>query len=192
MIVPVSGATPSVVSALNASVVPTNPLNQAGGGSTSATAPTSQLGEGDFLKLLVAQLKYQDPLNPVSGTQFMAQTAQFSQVEQLTTLATLTGQMLSAQQMTEASTMIGRTVTYADPSGSVTSGTVSSVVNQAGSAPLLVLAGNGTQVPLTSVTGVGAIAGASPAAAGSTGTPSAGSTSSTGTSPSAPSTVTTA
>lgn len=50
---------------------------------TAATTKTQALGQSDFLNLLVAQMKYQDPLNPSDPTQFTAQLAQYSQLEQL-------------------------------------------------------------------------------------------------------------
>jgi len=46
----------------------------------------SSLGKDDFMKLMISQLKNQDPLNPMDGTQFSAQLAQFSSLEQLSNL----------------------------------------------------------------------------------------------------------
>lgn len=50
---------------------------------TQATSKNGVLGKDDFLKMLVMQLRYQDPMNPMKGTEFAAQLAQFSSVEQL-------------------------------------------------------------------------------------------------------------
>ncbi len=65
---------------------------------TSAIADHAQLGKDEFLKLLVAQLENQDPLNPTDNAQMIAQTAQFSQVEQLTKVVSLLERMVSLQE----------------------------------------------------------------------------------------------
>src|SRR5947209_691249 len=53
-------------------------------GSAATTTPKNEVSKDEFLQLLVAQMKNQDPLNPADGTQFLTQLAQFSQLEQLT------------------------------------------------------------------------------------------------------------
>ena len=50
---------------------------------TNSVDRKDQMGKDMFLKLLVAQMKYQDPANPASSSEFMAQTATFTQVEKL-------------------------------------------------------------------------------------------------------------
>jgi flagellar basal-body rod modification protein FlgD len=76
------------------------------------------MGKDQFVKLLVAQMTHQDPLNPMDSTQMAAQLAQFSSVEQLMNInTTLAGQangntlMLDALDRNAALGMIGRTVT---------------------------------------------------------------------------------
>lgn len=51
--------------------------------STSSTEKTNEMGQDVFLKLLITQLKHQDPLEPMEGTQFVTQLAQFSELEQM-------------------------------------------------------------------------------------------------------------
>lgn len=69
-----------------------------GSGVASAIADNAQLGKDEFLKLLVAQLEHQDPLNPMDNAEMIAQTAQFSQVEQLTKVVSLLEKMVSLQE----------------------------------------------------------------------------------------------
>jgi flagellar basal-body rod modification protein FlgD len=80
-----------------------------------------------FLKLLVAQMKYQDPTNPASSSEFMAQTATFTQVEKLEQIATQNASLLALQRSTSAGALVGRTVSYTDENGATKSGLVTSV-----------------------------------------------------------------
>lgn len=68
---------------------------------TPETGP-KELGQDEFLKLLVTQLKYQDPLKPLENTEFIAQTAQFSQLNQMTDLVKLMKRSVELQESTLA------------------------------------------------------------------------------------------
>jgi flagellar basal-body rod modification protein FlgD len=82
--------------------------------STSSTSSTSAIGKDAFFKMLIAQLKYQDPLNPQDGSAFASQLAQFSSLEQLTNLNTaMTSQNLNYTNLLNAQSvnLIGKEVT---------------------------------------------------------------------------------
>lgn len=74
----------------------------------------TQVDYQSFLKLLVAQMKNQDPTNPMDSTQYMAQLASFSQVEQSVQMNQKLDQMLQSSTLAQADAIIGRTVTSAD------------------------------------------------------------------------------
>jgi flagellar basal-body rod modification protein FlgD len=121
--------------------------------STSATGST-QLDSNTFLKLLVAQLKYQDPSSPADATQFLSETAQFTVVQKLEVLSTLDQQVLDTTRSQSAAGLIGKQVTYTDYGGATRTGTVTGTT--LGGKPTLTI--DGTEVPLESVTAVGTVA----------------------------------
>jgi flagellar basal-body rod modification protein FlgD len=100
--------------------------------------PTKTLNQDDFLRLLVAQMTSQDPMNPQSNTDFAAQMAQFTSLEQTQVMASDLATMNTQQQLLQASQLLGRTVTLqADPQTTV-SGVVQSVQINSGTPQILV------------------------------------------------------
>lgn len=93
----------------------------------SKTEGTSnELDQDMFLKLMLEQLKYQDPLNPMSNQDFLAQQAQFTQLEQLTQL----NETIAANNgLTQGMDLIGKEVTLMDPDD--TTKTITGVVEEA-------------------------------------------------------------
>jgi flagellar basal-body rod modification protein FlgD len=92
------------------------------------TNPNGELGKNDFLKLMIAQLQAQNPLEPSNGTEYISELAQFSQLEQTTNLAQSSSQSAAAQRVAQAVALIGHTVSYTDPStGATDSGAVQSI-----------------------------------------------------------------
>lgn len=101
---------------------------------TQKKTGTDQLGKQEFLQLLVAQMQYQDPLEPTSNTEYIAQLATFSQVEQLENLN-------ASYSNTQAFSLVGQTVTVSSTNsttGSVTTteGVVDYVIMEKGKAYL--------------------------------------------------------
>ena len=93
-------------------------------GSTDANASAASLNYNTFLKLLLEQMRNQDPTAPMKSTDYMAQLATFSQVEQTMIGNNKLDALLSSSVLSQADSVIGRTVTSAD--GTI-SGQVSSV-----------------------------------------------------------------
>ena len=73
---------------------------------------TKELGEKAFLTLMMEQLKYQDPLEPMDNTQFLTQQAQFTQ---LSSLQNMEAAMNSYNQYSQAASMMGKDVIIKDP-----------------------------------------------------------------------------
>lgn len=103
---------------------------------------TSQtLNQNDFLKLLVAQMQYQDPMNPQSDTQMAAQMAQFTALQQ-------SSQMSSSLSMMQANSLVGSTVTVQVDSQTTASGVVQGMIMNNGSPQVIV---NGQDYGLSQV-----------------------------------------
>jgi flagellar basal-body rod modification protein FlgD len=96
---------------------------------TATTSVTNSKGfdSETFLKLLVAQLKYQDPSNPASSSELMAQTATLAQVQSLDAIAGQQTQLVTLQKSLSAGALVGQTVSYTDTDGATQSGVVSAV-----------------------------------------------------------------
>src|ERR1700712_3708403 len=104
------------------------------GTSTVATASAStsvdrpdQMGSNTFLKLLVAEMKYQDPSNPMSSADMMAQTATLTQTQALQTIAKQNEQTLALQRSLTAGALVGHQVSYTATDGTTQSGVISAV-----------------------------------------------------------------
>jgi flagellar basal-body rod modification protein FlgD len=83
-----------------------------------------ELGEDAFMKLLLAQLKNQDPLKPMEDKDFIAQLAQFNSLSQLTQINQALGDMIASQSIAQGAALIGKTVNGAAADGSQLSGVV--------------------------------------------------------------------
>jgi flagellar basal-body rod modification protein FlgD len=119
--------------------------------STTAAGGVSGLGTTQLLQLLVAQLQNQDPLNPVTNSDFFNQLTSLNQVEGLSTLNANFSQQLQLQQLTQGSSLLGKTVNYTPTGGTATSGVVSAVNVSNGQ---IVLAVGSDQVSLSQITSV--------------------------------------
>lgn len=112
---------------------------------TGQVAGTQQLGLGqdDFLQILLAQLSFQDPLEPIDNQEFIAQLAQFSTLELDRQGNDKLDGLLTLNSSTQAVDLIGRTVDVSTGSGTET-GTVTTITFQNGTPMLTVQIGGGT------------------------------------------------
>ena len=112
--------------------------------SSTKTTSTSTVDYNTFLQLLVAEMKNQDPTNPMDTAQYMSQFAQLSTVEQAMQTNAKLDALLSSQSLSQADGLIGKTVSFTDSTGASFSGKVVSIsINSDGSIATLE---NGTKV----------------------------------------------
>jgi len=112
--------------------------------SSTKTTSTNGVDYNTFLQLLVAEMKNQDPTNPMDTAQYMSQFAQLSTVEQAMQTNAKLDALLSSQSLSQADGLIGKTVSFTDSTGASFSGKVVSIsINSDGSIATLE---NGTKV----------------------------------------------
>lgn len=103
----------------------------------------------DFLKLLMAQMTNQNPMEPQSGTEFMSQIAQLSQVDGINKLNSNFTDLMALQSLTQGASLIGKTVTYGNSSAAgAAKGVVTSVASNNGKIQLMI---GGAAVDLSQV-----------------------------------------
>jgi flagellar basal-body rod modification protein FlgD len=120
----------------------------------SAAAPAAGGGGQtlDFMKLLMTQMRNQNPMEPQSGTDFMAQVAQLSQVEGINKMNQNFADLLALQGLTQGANLIGKTVTYTkDAAGNKARGVVGSVAMASGKVQLVI---GGQPINLSQVRGI--------------------------------------
>lgn len=114
--------------------------------SASTANSSSQLNLQDFMRILTSQLNNQDPMKPLDNTEFMAQLAQFTSLEQTRQLNDKLDALLTVQSANQSTGLIGRTVDARLESGTI-SGKVS-LLDLTGAEPQLsVTLNNGAVVP---------------------------------------------
>jgi len=107
--------------------------------------PTKSLTQNDFLKLLVAQMTQQDPLNPKSDIEMIPQMVSFTQLEQSKNMQSDIASLRSQQEILQANSLLGRTVEIQDESKVRVTGPVTAVQMEAGKPKLVV---NGSRYDL--------------------------------------------
>jgi flagellar basal-body rod modification protein FlgD len=125
-------------------------------GAMNGTSKTASRGlaDGDgsqFMLLLLAQLRNQNPLDPVQDKDFMGQVTQMNSLQELQKMNALLQSLSQSNRLTDAAGLIGKTVQFLAGNGGLQTGAVSGVTLQGDQAVLLV---GSNQVALTDVVGV--------------------------------------
>lgn len=118
---------------------------------TPVRQPLQTLDSDVFMKLLVTQLKYQDPGAPMDTNQMMAQSVQLSMMEKMTELSARAKESFSLQMRTAAAQIVGSEVSFALPDGTSGNGVAASVSFASG-VPLVTVGGR--RIPLDSISGI--------------------------------------
>ncbi len=116
--------------------------------SAQSRIPVQTLNQPDFLQLLATQMSSQDPMNPQTDTDFIAQMAQFSSLQAAQSMQAGITKLQSSQELSQANALIGKAVTLQVNSDLTAQGTVSAVQIEEGTPKLIV---NGQKFDLDQV-----------------------------------------
>lgn len=122
-------------------------------GTTDAATSNTMLDRDAFLKLLVAQLKYQDPSKPVDPSEMISQSASLSVVDKLDQINTVLTQSSATNRLNLGGSIIGKQITFAGPDGYPVTQTVTAVTFDGTS---MVLRAGDWDVPIDSVKSIAA------------------------------------
>lgn len=124
----------------------------------SGTAATGSkaLGLQDFMKILLTQMQYQDPLKPMDNQQFMAQMAQFTSLEQTQQLNEKITRLIGNQAALQSVGLIGRSVEFRSAAGQNLQGQVTALSLTSDSPRLTVTQAGGmsVQIDVSQITSV--------------------------------------
>jgi len=127
------------VSTITPATATTTPATTTGSSTSSTSSASAQ--ENMFLKLMVAELQDQDPLNPANTSNYLSELAQFTSLEQETNTANSAQTLTQQSASNEALSLLGKTVTYTDSTGASQSGQVTAI-SLAGATPQLTIGGS--------------------------------------------------
>ncbi|EOA80417.1 flagellar hook assembly protein FlgD [Borreliella burgdorferi] len=98
------------------------------------------LGKDDFLKLLITQLRYQDPTNPMKDKEFIAQMAQFSALEQMANMSRSFEKLSSSLEIRKDLDLLGKVIKFQHGDGEIVGGRVTNI--KTGAIPQVMVNGN--------------------------------------------------
>ena len=122
---------------------------QAVGANSAQDVKKQNLDKDAFLRMLILQLRNQDPLNPMEDREFIAQLAQFSSLEQLQNISQQFQSLTQTQLAGQALSLIGRNIQALDPeNGELISGVVKSVLFADGTPSLMIESADGKELEI--------------------------------------------
>ena len=119
---------------------------------SAALGTAAGMGKDDFMQLLIAQLKNQDPMKPMEDKEFVTQLAQFSALEASEKMTRQMEELTGSQMLVQAATLIGKQVSAKLETGEVVTGTISQVKMLSGQPTAVV---NGKEIDTSLITQIG-------------------------------------